>query len=111
MPSFITTLGMLLILYGAVFLWTGGAPRGSLAENFREFGRLGIEDVPVIEQLPYSVLIMLVRRRRRGLSLMRTAFGRHLFAAGDNARAARAVRRRRAARAHASPSCCPACRP
>ena len=30
-PSFITTLGMLLILNGAVFLWTGGAPRGGLA--------------------------------------------------------------------------------
>jgi hypothetical protein len=39
-PSFITTLGMLLILAGAVFLWTGGAPRGALADNFREIGRL-----------------------------------------------------------------------
>ena len=59
-PSFITTLGMLLILSGAVFLWTGGAPRGALADNFREIGRLGIEDFPVLEQLPWSVLIMLV---------------------------------------------------
>ena len=51
-PSFITTLGMLLILQGAVFLWTGGAPRGALADNFREIGRLGIEDFPVLDQLP-----------------------------------------------------------
>ena len=38
-PSFITTLGMLLILSGAVFLWTGGAPRGALSEEFRGIGR------------------------------------------------------------------------
>ena len=34
-PSFIVTLAMLLILNGAVFLWTGGAPVGDLADNFR----------------------------------------------------------------------------
>ena len=28
-PSFITTLGMLLILDGAVFYWTDGAPRAA----------------------------------------------------------------------------------
>ena len=55
MPSFITTLGMLLILTGAVFLWTGGAPRGALADNFREIGRRGIEDFPVLDQLPVVV--------------------------------------------------------
>ena len=55
-PSFITTLGMLLILNGAVFLWTGGAPRGALSENFRSIGRQGIEGVPWIEQLPWSVI-------------------------------------------------------
>ncbi|KPC74401.1 ABC transporter permease, partial [Streptomyces sp. NRRL WC-3753] len=29
-PSFITTLGMMLILEGAVFFWTGGSPQGAL---------------------------------------------------------------------------------
>lgn len=38
-PSFIVTLGSLLILSGAVFLWTGGSPRGALSEEFRQFGR------------------------------------------------------------------------
>jgi ribose transport system permease protein len=59
-PSFITTLGMLLILNGAVFLWTGGAPRGALADNFRSIGRQGIDGIPWIEQLPWSVILLFV---------------------------------------------------
>ena len=87
-PSFITTLGMLLILQGAVFLWTGGAPTGELAENLREFGRGRIDDFPVITSLPYAVLI-LVAVGAIGLYLLGAAdFGRRLFAAGGNARAA-----------------------
>src|SRR4051812_26751034 len=52
-PSFITTLGMMLVLSGAVFLWTGGAPRGALSETFRMFGRTNLGPVP------WSVLILL----------------------------------------------------
>ena len=87
-PSFITTLGMLLILAGAVFLWTNGAPRGALADNFREIGRLGIDDFPVLEQLPYSVIIMLVLGAG-AVFLMRAGWGRRLLAVGDNEQAAR----------------------
>lgn len=87
-PSFITTLGMLLILAGAVFLWTNGAPRGALSENFREIGRLGIEDFPVLEQLPWSVIIMLVLGAG-AIVLMRAGWGRRLMAVGDNEQAAR----------------------
>ena len=87
-PSFITTLGMLLILQGAVLYWSGGAPRGSLPENFRVFGRRGIEDVPLIEQLPYSVSILIIVGIVAVLLLHRTTFGKQLFAAGGNPRAA-----------------------
>jgi ribose transport system permease protein len=87
-PSFITTLGMLLILQGAVLYWSGGAPRGSLPDNFRVFGRLGIEDVPVIEQLPYSVIVLVVTGVAAVLMLHRTTFGKQIFAAGGNPRAA-----------------------
>jgi ribose transport system permease protein len=87
-PSFITTLGMLLILSGAVFWWTGGAPRGALPDNFREIGRLGIQDFPVLEQLPWSVLILLVLGIG-AIFLMRASFGRRLMAVGDNENAAR----------------------
>ena len=87
-PSFITTLGMLLILQGAVLYWSGGAPRGSLPDNFRVFGRRGIEDVPLIEQLPYSVIILVVVGIAAVLLLHRSTFGKQLFAAGGNPRAA-----------------------
>ncbi len=87
-PSFITTLGTLLILNGAVFLWTGGAPTGALSENFRSIGRQGIEGIPWIEQLPWSVIIM-VAIGVASVLLMRADFGRQLLATGDNERAAR----------------------
>jgi len=87
-PSFITTLGMLLILEGAVFLWTGGAPTGALSENFRAIGRQGIEGIPLIEQLPWSVLVLFAIGIGAVL-LMRADYGRQLIATGDNDRAAR----------------------
>jgi ribose transport system permease protein len=87
-PSFITTLGMLLILNGAVFLWTGGAPRGALADNFRSIGRQGIDGIPWIEQLPWSVLLLFAIGAA-SVMLMRSDFGRQLIATGDNERAAR----------------------
>ena len=87
-PSFITTLGMLLILEGAVFLWTGGAPRGALSEDFRAMGREGIEGIPLIDQLPWSVLL-LVAVGAAAVLLMRSDYGRQLIATGDNDRAAR----------------------
>jgi len=87
-PSFITTLGTLLMLEGAVFLWTGGAPRGALAENFRAIGREGIEGIPLIDELPWSVLL-LVAIGVGAVLLMRADYGRQLIATGDNDRAAR----------------------
>nr|BFE88318.1 hypothetical protein GCM10020093_109190 [Planobispora longispora] len=80
-PSFITTLGMMLVLSGAVFLWTGGAPRGALSEAFRTFGRKDLGPVP------WSVLILLAAGGA-AIALMRSDFGRRLVAAGDNERAA-----------------------
>jgi len=87
-PSFIATLGMLLILNGAVQWWSGGAPKGALSENFRSIGRSGIEGVPVIDQLPWSVLL-LIAIGVGSVLLMRADFGRQLIAVGDNERAAR----------------------
>ncbi|MEU8204644.1 ABC transporter permease [Streptosporangium sp. NPDC049046] len=80
-PSFITTLGMMLVLSGAVFLWTGGAPRGALSETFRMFGRRDLGPVP------WSVFILLVAGAA-AILLMRSDFGKRLIATGDNERAA-----------------------
>jgi ribose transport system permease protein len=87
-PSFITTLGMLLILRGAVFLWTNGSPKGALSDNFRSIGRMGIDGVPVIDQLPWSVLLM-IAIGAAATWLVRADYGRRLLATGDNDHAAR----------------------
>jgi ribose transport system permease protein len=86
-PSFIATLGMLLILDGAVFYWTDGAPKGSLTEGFRTLGRGGVDDVPVLEQLPWSVVVFLAVGVGSVL-LMRADLGKQFAAVGDNDRAA-----------------------
>lgn len=86
-PSIITTLGMLLILRGAVFYWTGGSPRGALADNFRQFGRQGVE-LPFIGQLPYAVIIVVLVAWISTRLLHRTTFGHQLLATGGGARAA-----------------------
>jgi len=86
-PSFITTLGMLLILDGAVFYWTDGAPQGNLTEGFRTLGRGGIDDVPGLEQLPWSVVVFVIVGVGAVL-LMRADLGKQFMAVGDNDRTA-----------------------
>ncbi|MFF5180523.1 ABC transporter permease [Micromonospora sp. NPDC000316] len=86
-PSFITTLGMFLILVGAVYLWSDGAPKGGLSEDFRRFGRRAIEDVPLLGRIPYALLV-LVAVAVVAVLLMRSDFGRTLVAVGDNPRTA-----------------------
>lgn len=85
-PSFIATLAMMLILSGAVFLWTGGRSVGGLSTEFRKWGRLGIE-MPGINILPWAVLIALALAVG-GVMLMRSSYGRTLLAVGDSSRAA-----------------------
>lgn len=87
-PSFIVTLGMMLALGGLVDYLTGGAATGNPVDSFREIGRGGIEDVPVVDVIPYPLLILLVLGALASWS-MRRPFGRSLIAAGDNAEAAR----------------------
>jgi ribose transport system permease protein len=87
-PSFITTLGMLLILAGGINYITGGAPVGNLPDSFRILGRESVTDVPIIGTLPISVIILLITAGVTFWLLHRTNFGRSLFAVGGNARAA-----------------------
>ncbi|MFI7675940.1 ABC transporter permease [Actinophytocola sp. NPDC049390] len=84
--SLIATLGMMLVLYGAIRLWTGGAPTGALSEGFREIGRGGI-DMPVLRQLPWALLVAVAVVVVAAV-MMRKPFGRTLVAAGDNEKAA-----------------------
>jgi ribose transport system permease protein len=86
-PSFITTLGMFLILVGAVYLWSDGAPKGGLSEEFRQFGRRAFEDVPGLGRIPYALLVLLAAVALAVL-LTRSDFGRTLVAVGGNPRTA-----------------------
>jgi ribose transport system permease protein len=88
-PSFIATLGTMLVLSGAVFLWTGGSPTGALAGNLRRFGRSGITGVPVVGQLPYAVLILVVVVAVTTVVLHHTRYGHQVYAVGGGTRAAR----------------------
>jgi ribose transport system permease protein len=88
-PSLIATLGMMITLNGAAFMWSGGAPRGYLPDTFRFFGRYNITDVPVISLLPIAVICLLVFGAILWWGLHRTNFGRLLHAVGDNPLAAR----------------------
>ncbi|WP_336501940.1 ABC transporter permease [Microbacterium paraoxydans] len=85
-PSFIVTLGMMLALLGGVMWWTGGAATGNPADSFREIGRGGIRDLPVLEFLPWAVLL-LAAWLALGLVITKRPLGKTLIAIGDNARA------------------------
>lgn len=87
-PSFITTLGMLLTLKGLALLITGGAPRGALPPNFRAFGRAFIEDVPLIGRLPWAVIVLFVLSALFIYLFHYTVLGKQALAIGDNQRAA-----------------------
>lgn len=86
-PSFITTLGMFLILVGAVYLWSNGAPKGGLSDEFRRLGRSAFEDVPVLGRIPYALVILLAAAAL-ALVLTRSDFGRTLVAVGGNPKTA-----------------------
>ncbi|GAA3879239.1 ABC transporter permease [Streptomyces sedi] len=81
-PSFITTLGMMLILEGGVFYWTGGSPTGYLPDEFRAVGR---QDA--FGWLPWAVVVCAAVGAGVWW-LMRSSWGRTLMATGDSERAA-----------------------
>lgn len=87
-PSFIVTLGMMLALLGGVLFWTGGAATGNPADGFRQIGRGGIREVPIIDFLPWSALL-LVAILAAAVWFSRRPFGKSLVTVGDNVVTAR----------------------
>src|SRR5699024_12023165 len=88
-PSFIVTLGTMLVIHGGIMRWTGGSATGDPAESFRSSGRGGIDGVPVLERIPCAVLILLGGVLIGGWSARRPC-GRTLVAMRESP-AARAV--------------------
>lgn len=86
-PSFIATLGMMLLVKGGTLYWVGGAPRGYLTDNWRAFGRGYFENFPIVGRFPYALLILLVIALISYYIFHRSNFGKQVLAIGDNVRA------------------------
>lgn len=86
-PSFITTLGMMLLVRGGALYYVGGAPQGYLTDNWRAFGRNYIENVPLFGRVPYALILMIVIGIISYILFSRTNFGKQILAIGDNVRA------------------------
>jgi len=80
-PPFIVTLGTALIFQGIRFVYTKGAPFGSIPPMVRFLGRGGMGF------LPASVIIFLLLAGIFALILRKTAYGRKIYAIGVNRRA------------------------
>lgn len=86
-PSFIATLGMMLLVKGGALYWVGGAPRGYLTDNWRAFGRNYFEHVPLVGRFPIALLILLIVASIAYFLFHRSSFGKQILAIGDNVRA------------------------
>ncbi len=82
-PPFVVTLGGLSAFRGAALLYSGGGPISSFDAAYRYWGqgKLGPVPVPVVVFLGAAALCHVVLRHTR--------YGRHVYAVGGNAEAAR----------------------
>ena len=86
-PSFIATLGMMLLVRGGALYWVGGAPQGYLTDNWRAFGRNYIQNVPLFDRIPYALIILIFIGVLAYFGFHRAHFGKQVLAIGDNVRA------------------------
>ncbi len=77
-PSFLTTLGMMIALQGAALVYTGGMPVGGFPEEFREFG------IGRLIGIPYQIWILLIIAVLFQIFLKKTALGRSILTVGGN---------------------------
>jgi ribose transport system permease protein len=99
LPPFIATLGMMLVARGLALQITGARAVSGLGEAFGELGngalfkvvRIDADGFPdtVFPGIPYPVIIMVVVAVVVSIMLTRTSLGRHIYAVGSNAEAAR----------------------
>jgi ribose transport system permease protein len=82
---FIATLGMMTLLRGVALVLTNGSPISDFSSNF--FAMLG--DGYVVRLIPVPVVLMLAMFVLFWFVLTRTVFGRHVYATGGNAEAAK----------------------
>ncbi|WP_397459169.1 ABC transporter permease [Pseudomonas asplenii] len=99
LPPFIATLGMMLVARGLALRLTDAQPVSGLGQRFGILGNgklfrietVGADGFPnvLFPGIPYPVVIMVVLAICLWLLLSRTRLGRHIYAVGSNAEAAR----------------------
>ena len=99
LPPFIATLGMMLVARGLALQITGARPVSDLGDAFGALGNgslfrvenIGADGFPnvLFPGIPYPVLLMIVLAVMVSIMLSRTTLGRHIYAVGSNAEAAR----------------------
>ncbi len=83
LEPFIITLGVNMVVKGITMIYTKGAPGGKVTEFWANFGSKSIGGVP------YAVLLYAVMMAIFMVILHKTVYGRHIYAIGSNAEAAR----------------------
>jgi ribose transport system permease protein len=83
LAAFIVTLGTMTFLRGLAYTMTDGQPIVSNTLNFRDIGNGYIAGIPI------PVVIMVIVYIVAWFVLERTRYGRHVYAVGGNAEAAR----------------------
>lgn len=81
-PPFIATLGMILIVQGIRFAYSGGQPKTYIPDSLRFWGRGSLGPVPMALIVWMAMVII------TSFILTRTTFGRRLYATGGNPRTA-----------------------
>lgn len=99
LPPFIATLGMMLIARGVALQITGARAVSGLGESFGVLGNgalfrvvdIGADSFPTVifPGIPYPVILMIVIAIAVAYMLNRSVLGRHIYAVGSNADAAR----------------------
>lgn len=99
LPPFIATLGMMLIARGFALQITGARAVSGLGDAFGELGNgslfriesIGADGFPNVTfpGIPYPVILMVVIAIAVAYMLNRSVLGRHIYAVGSNADAAR----------------------
>ena len=77
-PPFVATLGMMIVIRGARFLYTKGAPYGSIPPHLRFMG------TGEIGSLPVAVIVFALFSAVAIFVLRKTALGRKIYAVGGN---------------------------
>lgn len=82
LPPLITTIGIMSILQGVAWVYTNGAPSGSIPPSIRYLanGKIGILPVADIVILVVFIIVIFLTQK--------TIYGRYLYAVGANQRAA-----------------------